>query len=114
MWSGNLALAWSRALPAGLRLELGADLGFESESFADNANSAALERAAHALLDLHVSLAHCADDAALEVFARNLTDRRVVMSGVSSLATLGIAQGVYNAPRSVGVALRLGGVAGCR
>ncbi|MCC7413201.1 MAG: TonB-dependent receptor [Gammaproteobacteria bacterium] len=87
------------------------DWTYESRSYTDIQNTPSLARDAHSIFGARLTWALPATPLGgqweLAAFGTNLTDERVIVSGISALDSFGTAEGFYNRPREWGVQLRM-------
>jgi len=109
-WSTSFSLEYT--LPA---QELGefrirGDWTYESKSFSDIQNTESIARDSHSLINARLTWEMSSNimgggwEAA--VFGTNLTDKRILVSGLQALNSFGTAEGHFNRPREWGVSIR--------
>jgi iron complex outermembrane recepter protein len=87
------------------------DWTYESESFADIQNTASIARETHSILNARLTWELQKNGWAgggwqIAVFGTNLTDKRVLVSGLQALNSFGTAEGHFNRPREWGVSIK--------
>ena len=86
------------------------DWTHESESFADIQNTPSIARDSHSIFNARLTWEMkdmgWGDGWQLAVFGTNLTDRRVLVSGLQALNSFGTAEGHFNRPREWGVTIK--------
>lgn len=85
-----------------LRGSVQGDARYASAAFKDASNDPLIASKSYWLLNARVSLADEKSGWEIALWGRNLTKERYVVQGVD-LATLGIVNRIYNAPRTYGV-----------
>lgn len=91
-------------LSPGLTAAIQGDTRYASSAFKEASNDPLISSKAYWLFNARVSLAGEKDGWEVALWGRNLTKERYVVSGVN-LASLGIVNRIYNAPRTYGVEL---------
>ena len=105
-WTAALTLRYEWTWTAARRMRLFADWSYESDSFADIANTPSIARRAHRLVDLSVAMTMPASGWEVAVSGTNLTDSRFIVNGVQALDSFGTAEGFPNRPREWSLAVR--------
>jgi len=91
-------------LSPGLRAAIQGDTRYASSAFKEASNDPLIASRPYWLFNARLSLAGEKDGWEVALWGRNLTKERYVVSGVN-LASLGIVNRIYNAPRTYGVEL---------
>lgn len=83
---------------------------YESESFADIQNTPSIARDSHSIFNARLTWElpgrGWSEGWQLAVFGTNLSDKRVLVSGLQALNSFGTAEGNYNRPREWGVSIK--------
>ncbi len=82
------------------------DWAFESGSYADIQNTAELERQSHGIFNARLQYELPASGWEFALFGTNLTDKRYLVNGLSTLDSFGHVEGYYNRPREWGASVR--------
>ncbi|WP_257548092.1 TonB-dependent receptor [Sphingopyxis sp. DBS4] len=91
-------------LTPGLRAAIQGDTRYASSAFKEASNDPLIASKSYWLFNARLSVAGEKDGWEVALWGRNLTKERYVVSGVN-LASLGIVNRIYNAPRTYGVEL---------
>ncbi len=103
--SGSVQYGWNIMRNGFLAVR--GDWIYESESFADTQNTPSIARKAHSIFNARLTYSNVEGDWEIALFGTNLTDERVVVSGLSALTSFGTVEGFYNRPREWGASFRM-------
>ncbi|NKB35569.1 MAG: TonB-dependent receptor [Gammaproteobacteria bacterium] len=110
-WSASASAEYTFPEQSFGLFRLRGDWTYESESFADIQNTPSIARESHSIINARLTWdlqnsAWAGEGWQLAVFGTNLTDRRVLVSGLQALNSFGTAEGHFNRPREWGVSIR--------
>jgi iron complex outermembrane receptor protein len=109
-WNASASVQYSRPWREYGTFRIRGDWTYESKSFSDIQNTRVLARSAHSIFNARLTweLPASAFGGGWEVavFGTNLTDKRVLVNGISALDSFGSAEGFFNRPREWGVTVR--------
>ncbi len=105
-WTANASIQYGWTFLANGFLTVRADWLYEDDSFSDPNNTPVIARKAHSIFNARLVYRHLEHDFEIALFGTNLTDKRVVVSGLSALDSFGTAEGFFNRPREWGASFR--------
>ena len=82
-----------------------ADASYRTEQAKDAINTPEIVQKAYALVDVHLTYRTPKQDFQVSAFVTNLTNKAYLISGLSSLPSLGIVDGIYARPREWGLSV---------
>lgn len=105
-WQGTASVQYRTSLPGGSRLDLNGAIQWRSEYFFNEFNTADARQTGFARFDLGAVWTSANDRWAVNIFARNLTDRRVLSSVAAVSPLLGsVRVASLEPPRHFGVGI---------
>ncbi len=109
-WNGSVSVQYTLPREDFGIFSIRGDFAYEDNSYADTLNTSSAVREAHTIINARVTWQldnmGWGDGWELTAFGTNLTDRRVIVSGFSTLTSFGDVTGFYNRPREWGVSIR--------
>lgn len=105
-WQGTISAKYSASLAGGSRLDFNGAMQWRSQYFFTEFNTADARQASFARFDLGAVWTSADDRWAVNIFARNLTDRRVLSSVAAVSPLLGsVRVASLEPPRHFGVGI---------
>lgn len=104
-WTASATVAYRWSLGSGELLVRG-DWAYAGSSFADIQNTAQLERGSNNIFNARIQYDLPDSGWEFALFGTNLTDKRYLVNGLSTLDSFGHVEGYYNRPREWGVSVK--------
>ncbi len=105
-WTGSISAEYTVPVQEYGNLVFRGDWAYRSENFLDAKVIQSNKQRAHSIVNGRISFEDLDNGWELAVFMTNITDIRVVQSGVSAITSFGTEEGFFNRPREWGVSVK--------